>query len=126
MSVTHHLWPDFPPAARPRGIRQMFEEAGAGLEEKTGGLVRFEVRVLPPQDGGTFRYDGVLRVPKIDYAHPLCRITTGATPFPAELIWEEGSVPGIRSEGDLLAQLTKVFQAPHTREVILNLMSLVA
>jgi hypothetical protein len=125
MTAVRNLWPNFLTEARPRGTRQILEEVGAGLGERTGDLVHFRVRPLLPHDEDKFRYDCILHLPRADYGFPLCRVVTGPAPFPADLIWEGGTVTGINSEQELVDHLSAVFNDLRTKEVILNLMSLV-
>jgi hypothetical protein len=122
------LWPDFKIDPKPRGIRQILEEAGQGLKAKTNGLVEFRVWPVESRSGPyPLRLRCELYVAKLDYAYFLMEVDTAATGFPVEL--RTGSVPvgGVLVADDetaLLTALARIFQSEHTRDVIQNLISM--
>lgn len=115
------LWPDFPPEAKPRGMRQMLEEAGGDIEEKTQGAIQFRVKVYP--DGERLHHDCYLIVARVRYPHLLLRVTTGLAPFPATLVTPSGrEVRDIRNEATLRDTLQQHFHTPDTRDLVNNLL----
>lgn len=122
------LWPDIPFEPKPRGVRQILEEAGAGLKEKTKGLVEFRVW---PEQGETadfpFRYRCDLRVDKLDYNYLLLEVLSAPTGFPVEVWTGRGARRDpvtATDEASLLTALGAVFWSAETRAVIKNLVSM--
>ena len=121
---TVDLWPDFKIDPKPRGIRQMLEEAGEGLKPKTKDLVEFRAW---PADGRSpefpFRFRCELYVRTLDYHYPLFEVYSSATGFPAQ-VRTGGSTTPVVTEAELFSALGEVFQAAETRAVIQNLISM--
>jgi hypothetical protein len=65
------LWPDFKIEQKTRGVRQVLDEAGEELKQKTAGLIEFRARLHQIQRGAnpTTIYTCNLYVPKIDYVY---------------------------------------------------------
>lgn len=123
------LWPDFKIESKPRGIRQILEEAGQGLKEKTNGLVQF--RVWPAESQRSefpFRLRCQLRVEKLDYDYLLMEVDTSATGFPVEVrtdaLGQNGLLLKIGDEASLLALLSNIFRSAQTTAVVQNLISM--
>ena len=118
------LWPDFKIDPKPRGIRQILEEAGQGLKEKTNGMVAF--RVLPTE-GRKFEFPFRLRcelyIEKLDYNYLLLEVDTSASGFPAEARTDGEQIP-ISNESELLSTLASIFRSTQVRAVIQNLISM--
>jgi hypothetical protein len=125
--TTTDLWPDFKFDPKPRGVRQILEEAGQGLKGKTNGLVEFRVWPVEGQKPGLpFRYRCDLRVEKMDYNYRLLEVDSAPTGFP--VLVRSGitssDVVEASDEASLLAALAKVFQSEQTKAVIKNLISM--
>ena len=122
--TTTDLWPDIAFEPKPRGVRQMLEEAGSGLKDKTGGLVEFRVW---PLDGRTpgfpFRFRCDLRVDKLDYDYLLLEVDSSPTGFPVQVRAGNDNIQA-DDEASLLAALAGVFRSEQTRAVIKNLISM--
>jgi hypothetical protein len=116
------LWPDFPTDVKPRGVRQMLEDAGGDIAEKTHGVVQFRVRTY--SEGDKFYHDCYLLVPRVGFQHLLVRVTTGVTPFPAAVFTPSGEGFGdVGNENNLRSVLRQLFQRRETREVVENLIA---
>ncbi len=122
------LWPDFKIDAKPRGVRQMLEEAGEGLKEKTNGLVDF--RVWPDEDRDRdfpVRYRCDLYVRKMDYNFALFAVHASATGFPVKVVAGPEVAEGPFKVGDesaLYAALANIFRSEYTKAVVQNLVSM--
>jgi hypothetical protein len=114
-----NLWP------KPRGIRQMLEEAGEGLKEKTNGIVTFRVWPLDNDRDRKFpfRFRCDLSVEKLDYNYPLLYVNSSATGFPAEVQTDTGGRP-VADENDLRITLETIFHSDTTKAIIENLISM--
>jgi hypothetical protein len=123
--TTTDLWPDIPFDPKPRGVRQILEEAGRGLKEKTNGLVDF--RVWPGEGLNParfpFRFRCDLRVDRLDYNYHLLDVDSSAAGFPVEVRTGQEVVEA-GDEASLLAVLAKVFRSEQTKAVIKNLISM--
>ncbi|MDB5311101.1 MAG: hypothetical protein JWO38_5303 [Gemmataceae bacterium] len=118
------LWPDFPIDPKPRGVRQILREAGAGLKENTNGLIEF--RVFPRGDvrDGTYLFDCELVLLDLDYTFLLLRVKGSPTGFPLEVI-SESSPPVVVKDGQqLLAVLSGLFLSDRTHQIVQNLISM--
>ncbi|MBN9119800.1 MAG: hypothetical protein J0I06_11685 [Planctomycetes bacterium] len=120
-----NLWPDFKIDPKPRGIRQVLEEAGSGLEDKTKGIVGFRVLPLDRSDNPAlpFRFRCDLYVEKLDYNYPLLYVSSAATGFPAEVSTYSGGIK-VDDESALLAALETIFHSGRTVAIVENLISM--
>jgi hypothetical protein len=122
--TTTDLWPDIKIDPKPRGVRQILEEAGRGLKEKTNGVVEFRVW---PADGRSeefpFRFRCELRVEKLDYNYLLLEVDATATGFPVEVRTDKDLIKAA-NESDLLQALRGTFWSERTRLIIKNLISM--
>ena len=122
MSTTTSLWPEFSAQAKPRGMRQILENAGGDIAEKTRGVVEFRVKTY--SEGDKFYHDCYLVVPRVRFQHLLLRVITDAKPFPATLATLRGQTIGsIPDEANLRETLKEHFQSQETREVVENLIA---
>jgi len=119
------LWPNFKIEPKPRGIRQMLEEAGSGLQEKTNGIVTFRVWPLDNDRNRKFpfRFRCDLYVEKLDYNFPLLHVNSSATGFPAEVQTDTGGIT-VPDEGALFSALETTFHSDNTKAIIENLISM--
>ena len=119
------LWPNFQIEPKPRGIRQMLEEAGTGLKEKTNGIVAFRVWPMDNDRNHKFpiRYRCELRVDRMDYEFPLLYVNSSATGFPAEIQTDTGG-KAVTDESDLFSTLETIFHSDKTKAIVQNLISL--
>jgi hypothetical protein len=125
MPATVDLWPNFTISPKPRGIRQMLEEAGSGLKVKTNGIVAF--RVWPIDNDRNrkypFRFRCDLHVEKLDYNFPLLYVDASATGFPAEVQTDIGGTT-VPDESTLFITLEAIFHSDTTKAIIENLISM--
>jgi hypothetical protein len=125
--TTTDLWPDFAVEPKPRGIRQMLEEAGRGLKDKTRGLITF--RVQPAENRGSplfpFRYRCELYVENLDYAFPLLHVNVSMEGgFPVAVFTTSSEPRTAQNEGELTPILASVFQSEETKAIVRNLISM--
>jgi hypothetical protein len=125
---TADLWPDFAIEPKPRGIRQMLEEAGRGLKEKTNGLIAFRVQLSESQarPARPFLYRCELYVENLDYAFPLLYVNVGMDGgFPVEVVTTNPADPKKAwDEAGLNSILATVFQSEETKAIVRNLISM--
>ncbi len=118
------LWPDFQIEVKPRGVRQMLEDAGRGLKEKTKGLVEFRVWAMDSHNTDKpFRYRCDLHVENIDYAYRLLEVDTSATGFPVAVRDGSGEFAAA-DEPALLAALERIFRSDRTVAIVQTLVSM--
>jgi hypothetical protein len=125
--MTPDLWPDITIDQHPRGIKQILEEAGRGLKDKTHSLVEF--RVTPYVSGGVdplypFRFRCDLHVPKLPYSYLLVLIESSPNGFPVLVKSNPDVDVRVEDEYQLIAKLGEIFHSPHTQGVIQNLISM--
>lgn len=124
------LWPDFNITVPPRGVRQILQEAGAGIKEKTNGLIDFEVRVYGDRENAVV-FDCYLTVRRLNYSMLLFRAQPTTKGFPVTVIWDGANFSirhpePARNEQELLTQLRTIFTSPEVKEIVTNLVSLAA
>lgn len=124
---TTDLWPDFTIEPKPRGVRQILEEAGRGLKEKTKGLVTFMVHRA--EDRGSplfpFRYRCDLYVENLDYAFPLLDVNVSINGgFPVGVVTTTTETRAAHNEAELTSVLATIFRAEETKTIIQNLISM--
>lgn len=119
------LWPEFTVEKKPRTVRHVLDEAGAGLKEKTGGAVEFRTfRTTSGEKDYPFTYDCTLAVPKLDYNYLLLRVDSSPTGFPVRVTSGYTQYDGLPSEERLVEVLATIFGSEQTRKVIQNLISM--
>lgn len=122
--MSDNLWPDFPAGKAASSPKAIIEAAGAGLDVKTNGLVRFYSMGMTIRDNvvdSTFS----LYAPKLSYHFPFLRarfpidasypVTLTADRLPEEVAADESA---------LLTCLANIFRAASTVDTIQKLMSL--
>jgi hypothetical protein len=132
--MTENLWPDFDLATKPRTVRRVLIEAGAGLQEKTKGTIRFEVDTAPHGKGG-FVHNCYLVAPGLGYRYPLLRVEQGVEPYPVTVYSEQrkgGTPVGSRgqspeqNERALVEHLREVFKSELTNRIVLQLLDAIS
>ncbi len=119
------LWPDFAIDLKPRGVRQILEEAGKGLKEKTRGLIAFRVTPSVGQDAlYPFRFRCDLYVSNIDYSFYLVWVDSAPGGFPAVVKSPPDIDVRVEDEAGLLAKLGEIFRSDRTVGIIQNLISM--
>ena len=117
------LWPDFNAEARPRTIRRILLEAGAGLAQQTKSEIQFVVESKPGTKG-RFVHDCYLSVPTISYRYPLCVVTEEGDPYPVTLAgdgtFRQGTSAG--DEAALVENLRLLFHSDATKRMVLQLL----
>ena len=122
--TTTDLWPDIPFDPKPRGVRQILEEAGRGLKDKTHGLIDFRVYPVEGQKPGLpIRYRCDMRVEKMDYNYHLLEVDASAAGFPVQVRTGTDVVDAV-DEASLRNALAGVFRSEKTLAVIKNLISM--
>ena len=117
------LWPNFNAEPRPRTIRRVLLEAGAGLAEQTEGQIQFLVD-FKPGPSGRFVHDCYLSVPAIAYRYPFCKVTEDGDPYPVMLIgdatFKNGAAAG--NEAAFTENLSLLFHSDATKRIVLQLL----
>lgn len=111
---------------KPKTVRSIIIEEGAGIAEKTKGEIRFIVD-SQPGDGGGFVHHCFLEVIKAGYRYPLMRVVQRSFSYPVKIIadnWPQGADAG--NEGALRQNLGLVFRSDATKNVVLQLLDLVS
>ena len=122
--MPNNLWPDFAFGNLLRSPKAVIDEAGAGLESKTNGLVKFYT------SGASIKNNIVevrcsLYAPFLSYHFPFLRAQFGITQtYPVSLNADQISEVIAKDEEELTASLAKIFSAPSTIETIQKLMAL--
>lgn len=122
--MSKNLWPEFEAMSKSTP-KTVVENAGAGLEEKTAGLVRFFLD-SPRISNGFVILDCKLYAPKISYMYPFLKVKFPvADGYPVELVADKipETFPAANEE-ELLRTLGKIFQSPSTIDTIQNLIAL--
>src|SRR6266404_2426767 len=121
------LWPEFDVSLSKPTPKTIIEQAGAALEEKTKGIVRFFL-LGKEIAGGFASFTFSLYSPILGYHYPFLKVRFPiADGYPVELVADK--VPDtLRStnEEELLGMLGKIFQAPSTIDTIQRLIGLSA
>jgi len=122
--MSENLWPDFDVGGAPRSPKAVIEEAGRGLEKKTNGLVIFfsmGVSIKGIEVDATFS----LYTRALPYHFPFLRAKFAVEPvYPVTIIADKMKEVVANNESELIASLSKIFNAPSTIETIQRLMSL--
>ncbi|MCI0702759.1 MAG: hypothetical protein L0241_16890 [Planctomycetia bacterium] len=119
------LWPDIAIDQTTRGIKQILEEAGRGLKEKTNGLVEFHVSPSLSVDPlYPFRFRCDLHVPKLAYSFSLVVVESAPNGFPVVVKSAPDIDVRIEDEAQLLAKLAEIFRSPRTQAIIQNLVAM--
>lgn len=117
-------WPDFTKMDKPKTVRSIIIEEGAGISEKTNGNVTFVVESEPGTGG--FTHHCFLFVPKVGYRYPLLRVVQASFDYPVNVhadVWPQGASVG--NEKELRKNLGLVFRSDATKNVVLQLLDLV-
>lgn len=116
------LWPDFKIRQQPQGMKQLLQEAVAGLSEQTDG--KLDCFVQPDGTEYGFVFSVVVRVVATGHQFTLFRVRTPIQSFPAVL---EGAVSPsqvqIANADEFHATIAKVLQSQLTRETITNILA---
>jgi hypothetical protein len=121
------LWPNFTVNQLARGIKQVLEDAGRGLKEKTHGVVEF--RVTPAIGGDPlypFRYRCDLHVPKLSYSFILVLVESAPDGFPVVVKSDPNVDIRVEDESGLIGKLKEIFNSPRTTGIIQNLITMAA
>jgi hypothetical protein len=119
-------WPDFATMAKPKTIRSVIIEEGAGISEKTNGAIRFEVDSSPHGKGGFVHYCSLVAI-KVAYRYPLLRVVQDGLDYPVTVIadtFPQGAAAG--NEEELRKDLGLVFRSDVTKRVVLQLLDLLS
>jgi hypothetical protein len=122
--MSENLWPDFENAKGPRSPKNVIEEAGAGLEQKTKGFVKFYTIRTAIHDGQV-ETSFSLYARSLSYHFPFLRAKFSVqNPYPVTLTVDKMADVVANDENELIASLVKIFNAPSTVETIQSLMAL--
>jgi hypothetical protein len=119
------LWPDITIDQSTRGIKQILEEAGQGLKEKTHGFVEF--RVAPSVSADPlypFRFRCDLWVPRLSYSFSLVLIESAPNGFPVVVKSAPDIDVRVEDEAQLLSKLAEIFRSSRTQGIIQNLVAM--
>jgi len=122
--MPENLWPDFDIAGAPRSPKAVIQEAGDGLSVKTRGLIKFTAMpMLIKDDKVTVRFN--LFVRDLTYSYPFLTVSFAVNPvYPVSLVADKVPELSVANEEELIAALTRIFNAPPTIETVQRLMSL--
>lgn len=124
--MSSNLWPNFDQALAPRTPKVVIEEAGAGLSEKTKGLVKFYSTPVSIR-GDVVRQQFTLYVRALSYHFPFMSVEFAVEPFyPAKITIDKMRDQTANDEEELKGVLANAFTAPTTISTIQRLMSLAA
>ena len=122
--MSKNLWPNFDTGQALRTPMTVIQEAGAGLEEKTNGLVKF-YRMSPSIKDNKVEVSFTLYAPSLSYHFPFLRAKFAVEPvYPVTVVADKLTDVVANDENELTASLAKIFNAPSTVETIQSLMSL--
>lgn len=122
--MTDTLWPDFDVRQAPPTPKTIIEQAGAGLETKTNGIVRFYRSGLSVKDNQV-EVAFTLYSPPLGYHYPFLRATFSVErSYPVTVVADRVGEIVANDEKELVATLTRIFNAPSTIDTIQRLMSL--
>ena len=123
--MSENLWPDFiiGQALSPPSPKDVIQQAGSGLKEKTHGLVEFYVEPASIRDKKV-EVKCNLYTPALGYHFPFLRaiFAIGAV-YPVTLVADKMPDIVANDENELRAALAKIFRASSTIETISTLMS---
>lgn len=122
--MSENLWPDFDVGQAPRSPKAVIEEAGGGLELKTGGAVQFWTTHTSLKDD---KVDVAfsLYTPALSYHFPFLRARFAVERFyPVTIVADKMADVVANDESELTAALGTIFNAPTTAETIRKLMAL--
>lgn len=118
------LWPEFDSEQALRSPKTVIEEAGAGLEEKTNGIVKFSRMNVSINDNNVEVLFS-LYTRALSYHYPFLRATFAVDPvYPVTVVADKIADAVSNDESELIALLDKIFNAPSTVATIQRLMSL--
>lgn len=122
--MSKNLWPDFDSEQAPRSPKIVIEEAGAGLDEKTDGLVKF-YRASVSIRGNSVEVLFTLYTRSLGYHFPFLRAEFSVdSVYPVKVVADKMTDVVANDENELIASLEEIFNAPSTVETIQKLMSL--
>jgi hypothetical protein len=119
------LWPEITIDQNTRGIKQILEEAGWGLKEKTHGVVEFRVAPSVTADlQYPFRFRCDLHVPKLSYSFSLALIESAPNGFPVVVKSDPDINVRVEDEAQLVSKLAQIFHSSRTQAIIQNLLAM--
>ena len=118
------LWPEFDVASKSTP-RKIIEQAGAGLEKKTKGLIQFHLSNTTISEGFAI-LDCSLYSPTLTYFYPFLKVRFPVVDgYPVELVSDKmPDTLRATNEQELLDVLGKIFRAPSTIDTIQKLIAL--
>lgn len=123
--MTKDLWPEFDVTSKSSTPKKIIEQAGAGLEKKTKGVIKFYVGSTEISEGFA-SIQCRLYSPALSYMYPFLKVRFPMVDgYPVELVADK--VPDTlraANEQELLDMLGKVFQSPSTIDTIQKLIAL--
>jgi hypothetical protein len=124
MSVSKDLWPEFDVTSKSTP-KTIIEQAGAGLEKKTKGLIKFHL-ISPRISEGFVSLDCRLYSPTLSYMYPFLKVRFPVVDgYPVELVADKfPDTLCAANEEELLEMLGKVFQSASTIDTIEKLIAL--
>ena len=119
-------WPDFTTMKKPKTIRSVIIDEGAGVSERTGGAIVFDVESSARGRGG-FVHQCYLSVVKAAYRYPLLRVVQDGIDYPVTVVadvFPQGAAAG--DEKELRTDLGLVFRSDVTKKVVVQLLEMVS
>lgn len=122
--MSTNLWPEFHAVQSPSSPKKIIEERGAGLKERTKGVVQF-YRSRTTVAGDEITLNFTLYSPHLSYHFPFLQARFSIeNNYPVTLIADKMAEIKANSDEELIGGLSKIFNAPTTVETIQKLMSL--
>lgn len=115
------LWPDFDFINDSRTIRRILGDEGAGIEEKTNGIIKFSVETDGTSDG-KITHHCYLKLLQIFYQYPFLSVSHDINEYPATIhadIFKKGKL--VNNESELIDSLREIFGSTETKKLIRKL-----
>jgi hypothetical protein len=123
---TPNQWPEFKKMPRPKTIRRVIIEEGAGIAERTDGVVTFDVDSMAHDNGGLVHHCALV-VPQVAYRYPLLRVVQDHLDYPVTVVADPfPSGAPAKNEAELRKHLGEVFRSEATAKVVHQLLDLVS
>ena len=122
--MSKDLWPEFDVTSKSTP-KKIIQQAGAGLEKKTKGLIKFYLSSTRISEGFA-SLDCSLLSPTLSYMYPFLKVRFPMVDlYPVELVADKmPDTLRAANEEELLGMLGKVFQSPSTIDTIQKLIAL--
>lgn len=123
--MPENLWPDFARGHR-RTIKTILMELGSGIEERTGGTIKFDV-TTSIEGVDHYKHRCRLYVEPIDYLYPLFIVAHTASPFPLTTTATVLGQPRVsHNESEFVGVFKEIITSESTRDIVEQLLDAVS